>query len=122
VSPQIERSPRRGEIWWAHFQIDPPGKNRPGIIVSTNERNLHPRANTVLVVPLSTSIHKLGPWHLLLLKGETGLLEDSVAWAENVGVVSKDQLKGPLEGHRPVTNTQICRLAGLVRLAMGCVE
>jgi hypothetical protein len=48
--------------------------------------------------------------------------EDSVAWAENIGTVAKDQLVEPVAGHRPLSNTQICRLAGLVRIAMGCVE
>jgi len=83
---------------------------------------MHPRATSVLAIPLSTSIQKLGPWHLLLRAGETGLREDSVAWAENISTVSKDQLVEPVVGHRPLTNTQICRLAGLVRVAMGCVD
>jgi mRNA-degrading endonuclease toxin of MazEF toxin-antitoxin module len=76
----------------------------------------------VLAIPLSTSIHKLGPWHLLLRAGETGLREDSVAWAENITTVGKDQLLEPVSGHRALSNTQICRLAELVRVAMGCVE
>jgi mRNA-degrading endonuclease toxin of MazEF toxin-antitoxin module len=122
MSAQAVRSPLRGEIWWAHFHTDPPSKNRPAVIVSTNGRNSHPRADTVLAIPLSTSVHKPGPWHLLLRAGETGLPEDSVAWAENIGVVAKDQLIEPVAGHRPLTNAQICRLAGLVRLALGCVE
>lgn len=122
MSAQELRFPLRGEIWWAHFHTDEPGKNRPAVIVSTNARNSHPRAHTVLAIPLSTSVQKLGPWHLLLRAGETGLREDSVAWAENIGVVEKDQLKEPVQGHRPVTNSQICRLAGLVKIAMGCVE
>jgi mRNA-degrading endonuclease toxin of MazEF toxin-antitoxin module len=122
MSAQALRSPQRGEIWWAHFYTDSPSKNRPAVIVSQNGRNNHPRANTVLAVPLSTSIHKLGPWHLLLRAGETGLREDSVAWAENITNVGKDQLLEPVSGHRPLSNTQICRLAGLVRVAMGCVE
>jgi mRNA-degrading endonuclease toxin of MazEF toxin-antitoxin module len=120
--PPEGRYPLRGEIWWAHFHTDPPGKNRPAVIVSTNARNSHPRADTVLAIPLSTSVHKPGPWHLLFRAGETGLGEDCVAWAENVGVVAKDQLIEPAAGHRPLTNAQVCRLAGLVRLAMGCVE
>lgn len=121
TSPEA-RSPLRGEIWWAHFATDEPGKNRPAIIVSTNARNTHPRAETVLAIPLSTSIQKLGPWHMPLRAGESGLREDSVAWAENIGVVAKNQLIERIQGHRPVTHAQICRLAGLVQLAMGCVE
>ena len=82
----------------------------------------HARASTVLAVPLSTSIHKLAPSHLPLSAGETGLGEDSVAWSDNIGTISKDQLIEPIAGHRPLTNTQIARLADLVRLAMGCVD
>lgn len=115
-------SPLRGDIWWAHFAFDPPEKFRPAIIVSANGRNTHPRANTVLAIPLSTSIHKASPAQLLLGPGETGLREDSVAWAENISVVAKDQLVRRVDGHRPMTHSQICRLANLVRLAMGCVE
>lgn len=116
------RYPLRGEIWWTHFSFDAPEKNRPAVIVSPNGRNAHPRANTVLAIPLSTSIHKPGPSHLVLRSGETGLAEDSVAWAENIGVVSKDQLKGPVTGHRALTDAQISKLAALVKLAMGCVD
>jgi mRNA-degrading endonuclease toxin of MazEF toxin-antitoxin module len=120
---ELERSyPLRGEIWWAHFSFDPPEKNRPAVIVSSNGRNTHPRALTVLAVPLSTSIHRPGPGHMVLRAGETGLREDSVAWAENIGTIARDQLRGAVAGHRPLTNTQICRLAGLVKLAMGCAE
>lgn len=114
--------PLRGEIWWAHFSFDVPGKSRPAVIVSANGRNSHPRADTVLAIPLSTSIHKLGPSHLMLRTGETGLAEDSVAWAENICVVTKDQLRGPAAGHRPLTEAQISKLAALVKLAMGCVD
>lgn len=84
--------PRRGEIWWVHFSFDPPEKTRPAIIVSANGRNSHPRANTVLAIPLSTSVQKAAPVHLFLRSGETGLREDSVAWADNISVVAKDQL------------------------------
>ena len=119
----LERSyPLRGEIWWVHFSFDVPQKNRPAVIVSTNGRNSHPRANTVLAIPLSTSVHKPAPSHLILHAGETGMAEDSVAWAENIGVVSKEQLKGPVAGHRPLTDAQISKLAALVKLAMGCVD
>ncbi len=114
--------PLRGEIWWMHFSFDPPGKNRPAIVVSANGRNSHPRANTILAIPLSTSIHKPSPGKLVLMAAETGLREDSMAWAEDIGVVPKDQLRELLAGHRPLTHTQVCRLASLVKIAMGCVD
>jgi len=92
------------------------------VVVSANGRNSNPRANTILVIPLSTSIHKLGPAQLLLRAGETGLREDCAAQAENVCVVLRTQLSEPVTGHRQLTHTQICRLASLVRVAMGCAE
>lgn len=122
MSAPAVRSPQRGEIWWTHFHSDPPGKNRAAIIVSQNGRNNHPRADSVLAIPLSASIQKPAPWHLVLRAGETGLREDSVAWAENIATVSKLQLVEPVSGHRSLTHTQVCRLVGLVRVAMGCAE
>lgn len=123
MNPVQMRYPLRGEIWWTQFPTDPPDKGRrPVIVVSTDGRNCHPRANTVLVIPLSTSIHKTGPAQLFLRAGETGLREDCVAKADSICTVKRTELKEPVAGHRPLTNTQICRLAGLVRVAMGCVE
>ena len=119
----LERSyPLRGEIWWAHFSFDHPEKNRPAIIVSPNGRNAHPRSNTVLAIPLSTSIQKVSPGQMLLRAGETGMREDSVAWADSIGAIAKDQLKEPVAGHRPLSNAQVCRLAKLIQHALGCAE
>lgn len=118
-----EKLPQRGEIWWMQFPTDPPGKSRrPVIVVSPYGRNNHPRATTLLAIPLSTSIHKLAPGHLILRAGETGLRDDSAAQADNLCVVWRNDLIEPVQGHRPVSHTQICRLASLVRTAMGCVE
>lgn len=123
MTPPEARYPLRGELWWTHFPTDPPDKGRhPVIVVSADGRNRHPRSNTVLVVPLSTSVHKSRPAGMLLRAGETGLREDSVAQADNICVVRRVDLHEPVQGHRPVTDAQICRLAGLVRVAMGCVE
>jgi mRNA-degrading endonuclease toxin of MazEF toxin-antitoxin module len=119
----MTRPARRGEIWWTAFPADHPDKGRrPVIVVSTDARNAHPRANTVLVIPLSPSIHSPGPSHLLLRAGETGLREDSIACAENIAVVGKDQIGEPVQGHRALSHTQICKLAGLVKVAMACVD
>ena len=118
-----QRFPLRGEVWWTNFHTDPPEKGRrPVIIVSPNARNQHERAPAVLVVPLSTSIHKLSPAHLLLRAGETGLHMDCAAQADNIAVVLRAGLLEPEPGQRPLSNTKICRLASLVKLAMGCPE
>ena len=116
-------SPQRGEIWFTKLPTDPPEKGkRPVVIVSVNTRNTHPRANTVLVVPLSTSIDKSeAPTHIILEPGQTGLRDRSVAKAENVATISKALLDRPRERLRPLSSTQVCELARKVQLAMGCL-
>jgi mRNA-degrading endonuclease toxin of MazEF toxin-antitoxin module len=121
--PTSQRYPLRGEIWWTNDHTDPPEKGRrPVIVVSPDTRNRHERANTVLVVPLSTSVHKLGPAHMLLQAGETGLRMDCAAQADNIAVVLRANLREPGPGQRALTNTKICKLASLVKTAMGCPE
>jgi mRNA-degrading endonuclease toxin of MazEF toxin-antitoxin module len=120
---RTKRQPNRGEIWWTNFPTDPPDKGRrPVIIVSPNVRNHHERASTVLVVPLSTSVHRIGPAHVLLRAGETGLGQDCVAQADSVTVVLKDKLSEPRTSQRSLTNHKICVLADMVRLAMECAS
>jgi len=112
----------RGEIWFLQSPNDPPGKGpRPVIVVSSEARNIRDSADTVLVVPLSTSIHKGdNPTHLLLLAGETGLPADSIARAEDIATVRKTQLIAPRMGLRIVSHRRICELSSMVKIAMGC--
>ena len=92
------------------------------MIVSLDVRNRHERADTVLVVPLTTttSIHKPAPTHILLSAGETGLQEDSAARAEDVTVVRKRSLMEPHTRLRQLTDKRVCELASKVNVAMGC--
>lgn len=118
----MARLPRRGDIWFTHWPTDPPGKGpRPVIIVSVDFRNAHPRALTVLAVPLSTSIHRAQPMHQVLSAGETGLTADSIALAENISTVRKESLIVPDSPLRTVSNRRICELAEKVKAAMGCL-
>jgi mRNA-degrading endonuclease toxin of MazEF toxin-antitoxin module len=121
VSAVAGRLPQQGEIWWTNLPTDPPEKSRrPVIVVSPNGRNQHPRSNSVLVIPLSTSIHLLRPAHLLLRMGETGLSADSAAQADNITTVRRESLSAPGPGQRALSHTKVCELAKLVRLGMGC--
>lgn len=115
-------NPQRGEIWFTKMPTDPPEKGRrPVAIVSINARNNHPRASTVLAVPLSTSVHKLGvPTHLTLEPGQTGLRERVVAKAEDVSAVAKVYLDPSRERLRSLTSHQVCELSRMVEIAMGC--
>jgi mRNA-degrading endonuclease toxin of MazEF toxin-antitoxin module len=64
-----KRLPRRGEIWLVKLHVGPPDKGlRPVLIVSVDVRNQHERADTVLAIPLTTSIHKGVPTHILLTR------------------------------------------------------
>ncbi len=116
-------SPQRGEIWFTRLPTDPPEKGkRPVVIVSVNARNNHPRASTVLIVPLSTSVHKDEiPTHLVLEPGQTGLRERVVAKAEDISAAWKNELDPSRERLRALTSHQVCELAKRVELAMGCL-
>ena len=117
------RSPQRGEIWFVQFPADPPEKGRRSVVVvSVNARNRHEQASTVLVVPLSTSIHRAHvPTHMLLSARETGLQADFIARAEDITVVRKVSLAEPHDRLRSLSHTRVCELADKVRIAMGCI-
>jgi mRNA-degrading endonuclease toxin of MazEF toxin-antitoxin module len=107
------KGPRRGEIWFVQGR-------RPVIIVSLDARNRHERADTVLAVPLTTSIHKDVPTHVSLPSGETGLQSDSAAPAEDVTVIKKENLYESRSPLRKFSDKRICELAAKVSVSMGC--
>jgi len=92
------------------------------VIVSLDARNRHERADTVLVVPLTTSIHREAPTHVFLPAGETGLQSDSAARAEDVTVLRKRSLVEPRTLLRQISNKRVCELASKVIIAMGCTR
>jgi len=113
------RQPRRGEIWFVKLPTDPPEKgHRPVVVVSTDARNLHEKANTVLVVPLSTTTAR-APTHIELTPGETGLGAVSTIRAEDISVVRKSSLLEPRHGLRALSEAMLRRIANAVTLAMG---
>jgi mRNA interferase MazF len=113
--------PLRGEIWFVQLPADPPEKGlRPVVIVSLDARNRHQRAHTVLVVPLTTSIHKDAPTHVYLSAGETGLQSDSAARAEDITMVRKQSLVESHSRLRRLTDRRICELASKLLIATGC--
>ena len=116
------RTAARGEIWYVQLHTDPSDKGRrPVIVVSTDSRNRHERAMTVLVVPLSTSIHKESPTHTILEPGETGLAERCSAQAENITTIRKESLIEPNQRLRALSNARIHEIADKVKIAMGCL-
>ena len=72
--------------------------------------NRHERASTVLVVPLTTSIHKDVATHVFLSARETGLQSDSAARAEDIVTVHKEGLAEPQGRLRQLSDSRVCEL------------
>ncbi len=117
--PVKQPQPRRGEIWYVKLPSDPADKApRPVVVVSLEERNLHERATTVMVVPLSTTPPRT-PYHIHLKPGETGLSEASTIQAENISTVRKTSLVASKEKLRRLSEGTIAKIARGVVAAMG---
>lgn len=117
----LKKLPQRGEIWFVKLHVDPPDKGlRPVLIVSVDARNRHERADTVLAIPLTSSIHRGVPTHVLLPAAETGLAADSAARAEDITVLRKTDLVESRSRLRQISNTRICQLGRAVEVAVGC--
>jgi mRNA-degrading endonuclease toxin of MazEF toxin-antitoxin module len=112
--------PRQGEIWYVRLPTDPANfTGRPVVIVSSNARNMNDRANTVLVVPLSTTLRDpFPPTNLRLSPGETGLREKSELQAGNITTIRKTQLRAPREKLRQLSHVTMRRIAARVAMAM----
>ena len=110
--------PRRGEIWFVRMPSDPSDKGARPVVVSLDARNQHPRASTVLVVPLSTTLRVLDT-HVRLEPGETGLAVASEAQAENITTVRKESLVPSRSRLRPISAARLRQTARCVMLAMG---
>ena len=111
--------PKRGEIWFVKFPSDPPEKNpRPVVIVSVEARNQHPRAETVLVVPLSTTLRD-SPTHIRLQPGETGLREPCDIQAENISTIRKQTLQPSRTALRRLGESTLREIARSVVRGMG---
>ena len=95
-------SVRRGDIFWAN--LDPTigveiQKTRPVVILSHDAIN--ERSQLVIVVPLTTSISRLSPSHVLIPAGEGGLDQDSKALTEQIRAMDKQRLAAKLGSLSP---------------------
>jgi mRNA-degrading endonuclease toxin of MazEF toxin-antitoxin module len=119
VSNHLPVQPRRGEVWFVRMPSDPSDKSaRPVVVVSLDARNQHPRASTVLVVPLSTRLRELDT-HIRMEPGETGLVGACEAQAENITTLRKESLAASRSRLRPISAARIRQIARCVVLAMG---
>ena len=108
---------RPGEIY---LLFEDEGKRRPVVVISREELN---RGNYLLVVPLTTSrleIRKGLPNTVLLKRSKHGIRKDSIAQAEMISCVSKDELlltEGPISALDGETFRGLVRAVGYVMSA-----
>jgi len=99
---------RRGEVRLT--DLDPArgseaNKRRPAIIVSNDRANAAAARlgrGVVTVVPVTSNITRVFPFHVLLPAESTGLRVDSKAQCEHVRAVSVERL-GPILGRLPAS-------------------
>jgi len=90
----------RGEIRLVDFDpvlSDEAAKTCPAVIVSNdgaNERAARLGRGIVTVVPVTSNVERIYPFQVLLPAGDTGLLIDSKAQAEQVRSVSVTRVGG----------------------------
>ena len=116
--PPALPTPSQGEIWVVKLPGEPPDKGRRFVIVvSSDAQNHHPRAATVLVVSLSTTLSD--GKGLQLKPGETGLAETSQIWANGITTVRKADLLPPRDQLRKLNRATVCQIMKHVVLSVG---
>jgi mRNA-degrading endonuclease toxin of MazEF toxin-antitoxin module len=117
VIPTLPK-PSQGEIWVIKLPTEPPDKGlRYVIVVSSDAQNHHPRASTVVVVPIGTTLRQNSC--LQLTPGQTGLTETSEVWANNITTVGKKDLKQPRNPLRTLSRGTVIKVLRCVVRAMG---
>lgn len=117
-APPALPKPSQGEIWVVKLPTGPPDKGRRfGIVVSSDAQNHHPRATTVLVVPISTTLTNSG--RLQLNPGETGLEEKSEVWANGITTIRKADLIPPRNQLRRLNRATVSQIMKQVILSVG---
>ena len=81
---------RRGEIYWVN--LDPVigseiAKRRPGLVVSNDINNQ--AANTVTILPVTSSVDRVYPFEVFLPKKLSGLPSDSKIKSNQIRTVDK---------------------------------
>lgn len=85
---------KRGDVYWIKF--DPIegseiGKTRPAVIISNDINNK--LADTVTVIPISSSVGKVYPFEVHLTAGTANLPEDSKAKTNQIRTIDKKRIR-----------------------------
>ncbi len=84
---------KKGDLFWAN--LDPAigseiSKRRPVLIVSNDINNQY--AETVTVLPVTTSTEKIYPFEILIYSGEGNIQESSKIKANQIRTIDKQRL------------------------------
>ena len=95
----MKNYPKRGEIWLV--SLEPVagheiGKTRPALVISNNRNNEF--SSTITLIPITSSIEKVYPFEVLILKTEYGLSTDSKIKCNQIRTVDKLRLLKPAGG------------------------
>ncbi len=85
---------KRGDVYWV--KLDPIegseiGKTRPAVVISNNINNEF--ADTVTVLPVTSSVGKVYPFEVFLKKGIANISGDSKVKANQIRTIDKKRLK-----------------------------
>jgi mRNA interferase MazF len=89
-----ELTVQRGELWWVDHD---PAKGseaamtRPALVVSSDSMNKH--ARTVIVCPLTSSVHRVYNFEVFIPQGEGNLDRDSKAQPQLLRAIDKQRLE-----------------------------
>jgi mRNA interferase MazF len=113
---------RRGDIHWV--DLDPAhgseaSKRRPAVIVSNDAANVTTTRlgrGTITVVPVTSNVERVYPFHVGLSAAATGLDRDSKAQAEQVRTIDVERLGAKIGA---VPAALLVRLDSALRLHLG---
>ena len=85
---------KRGDIYWV--KLDPTegseiGKTRPAVVISNDINN--ELADTITVLPVTSSVGKVYPFEVFLKKGTGNITGDSKVKANQIRTIDKKRIK-----------------------------
>jgi mRNA interferase MazF len=96
-SEKMQQYPERGEIWLTALEPvkgSEIGKTRPALVISNNKNNEF--SSTITVIPITSSLGKVYPFEVAILKYETRLKSDSKIKCNQIRTVDRERLIKPL--------------------------
>ncbi|HWQ95521.1 MAG TPA: type II toxin-antitoxin system PemK/MazF family toxin [Gammaproteobacteria bacterium] len=111
---------KRGEIYYADLSPSVGSeinKRRPVLIVSNDANN---KASTTLtILPITSNVERVYPFEVALAKKESGLPKPSKVQAQQIRTISKQRIKGKMQGRLNKETLFLVDAALRLHLALG---